>query len=65
MIGGVIICWPGRKRCAEVRIPHRTGYKVPSGGGGGGPVAAEDAAPIAALGSEAWLSTASRTWMRA
>ena len=55
VIGGVIylLAWSEKDapRCAYL---IRTGYKVPSGGGGGGPVAAEDAAPIAALGSEAW-----------
>ena len=55
VLGGVIylLAWSEKDapRCAYL---IRTGYKVPSGGGGGGPVAAEDAAPIAAFGSEAW-----------
>ena len=55
VLGGVIylLAWSEKDtpKCAYL---IRTGYKVPSGGGGGGPVAAEDAAPIAALGSEAW-----------
>lgn len=52
VLGGVIylLAW-SEKDAPKCAYLIRTGYKVPSGGGS---VQAESAAPIAALGSEAW-----------